>query len=216
MKHGMNRVLKAFPYIIIMIITIAVGVMAMQGSLRPSQLDNGKWKTICVFIGFRPEQPKTVTVGFERLGPVGAKAILYVANTSELRSEGYKFKDSIDFNRKGAVGMVFLDVVSIGWGEIDKTIIFTMKDVKFPLVLLVVAEKLAAPDVIIDEVYMEPEKEYKITIWRSWAGPYYINNKTIIMLSGLYFIELDPLFARELKQKLNTTSLIGLEVSPCG
>jgi uncharacterized membrane protein (UPF0127 family) len=212
----MNRVLKAFPYAIIMIIIIAVGVMAMQGGLRPSSafLDN-KWKTMCVFIGFRPQQPKTVTLGYERLGPVGAKANLYVANTSELRSEGYKHKDSIDFANKGAVGMIFTNVINIDWREIDKTIVLTMKDVKFPLVLLVVAEKLAAPDVIIDEVYMEPEKEYKITIWRSWAGPYYINNKSILTLSGLYFIELDPLFARELKQKLNVSSLEGLTSSPC-
>jgi uncharacterized membrane protein (UPF0127 family) len=212
----MNRVLKAFPYAIIMIIIIAVGVMAMQENLRSSNNPYEKWKTICVFIGFRPEQPKTVTVGYERLGPMGAKAILYVANTSELRAEGYRYKDSIDFAGKGAVGMIFLNVINIDWREIDKTIVFTMKDVRFPLVLLVVAEKLAAPDVIIDEVYMEPEKEYKIAIWRSWAGPYYVNNKSIIMLSGLYFIELDPVFVRELKQKLNVTSLEGLEVSPCG
>ena len=208
-----NRTLKVLPYAVVIII-IVIGIAAM--SLRSSPaFDNGKWKTTCIFIGYRPEQPRTITIGYERLGPVGVKAILYVANTSELRSEGYKHKDSIDFNRKGAVGMIFLDVISIDWREIDKTIVFTMKDVKFPLVLLVVAKKLLQPDIIIDEIYMEPGQGYKITIWKGPIGPYYIDNKTIT-LEGLYFIELDPLFARELKQKLNVSSLIGLEVSPCG
>jgi uncharacterized membrane protein (UPF0127 family) len=208
-----NRKLIPYAVAVIAIVMIAVGVMAMQ---RPSPaFDNEKWKTICVFIGYRPEQPKTVTVGFERLGPVGAKAILYIANTSELHVEGYKFKDSIDFANKGAVGMIFTNVINIDWREIDKTIVFTMKDVKFPLVLLVVAGKLLQPDIIIDEIYMQPNQDYKITIWRSWAGPYYVNNKNILTLSGLYFIELDPGFVKQLKQKLNVTSLEGLEVSAC-
>jgi uncharacterized membrane protein (UPF0127 family) len=172
-----------------------------------------KWRTTCLYIGLDKDKYIQSEAGYN--------AKLYVADRPELHAEGYRNKKSIDFENKSAVGMVFIgpwmpEYPFLSYSINEKTITFTMKDVSFPLVLAIVAQPGAGKGRIVEEIYMEPGKDYKIRLAVSYNLTTYINNKQIPHLVSVYFIELDPAFVRELKQKLNVTSLEGLEVSPCG
>ncbi len=97
------------------------------------------------------------------------KLKLYVADTPQKHSEGYMFKESIDFENIGAEGMVFINLTIVG-----SYITFTMKNVKFNL-LLVELVPANGYYVVDDIVLMEPGKLY-----------------TVGTSPGSIFIEVDP------------------------
>jgi uncharacterized membrane protein (UPF0127 family) len=63
--------------------------------------------------------------------------IFYVADTKEKKIEGFKFKECIDFKGVNAVGMIFPFLYRFPYEYIEGAT-FTMENVKFPLVLVVV------------------------------------------------------------------------------
>jgi len=110
----------------------------------------------------------------------GVEAKLYVADTPQRQAEGYMYKDSIDFQRVGAVGMIFNISASPG-----SRVAFTMRNVAFPLYLLHISPVEGVGDVAVDIVYMEPGKEYYSVTVRSDRD---------------YFIELGVEFYKQLER----------------
>jgi len=122
--------------------------------------------------------------GSERYWPTtclrinGVEALLYVADTPEKQAEGYMYKNSTDFMGLGAVGMLFkLSIPS------NYTVIFTMRNVAFPLYLLhIVPGELG--DIAMDIIYMEPWKDYGV----------------VVRTNTDYFIELNTTFYKHLEE----------------
>jgi len=117
---------------------------------------------------------------------------LYYAWYRLLMSQGYRNKDSYDFNNVGAVGMLFIVDYSSDVG-------ITMRNVRFPLVAVLyivnesVVERGSFPKLIsIDSIYLEPNKEYAV------LKPVYA------------FIEYDPIFYY---RYLNKTHVV--EIKSC-
>ncbi len=123
-----------------------------------------------------PRESSWITVCL-RINMVDAK--LYYADTPSKWAEGYMFKNSTDFLNIGAVGMLFRLPVTPG-----STVIFTMRNVAFPLYLLRISPIEGVGDVAKEIVYMEPEKNYSVTV----------------ETPDDYFIELDPAFFSYVKK----------------
>lgn len=107
------------------------------------------------------------------------EAKLYNADTPSRWSEGYMFKNSTDFLNVGAVGMLFK--IPLRPGSI---VVFTMRNVAFPLYLLHISPVEGVGDVAIEIIYMEPENDYTVTV----------------RTSNDYFIELDPSFFSQIQR----------------
>jgi len=99
----------------------------------------------------------------------GLKFRVYVADSEAKRSEGYKFKNSIDFRGAGAKGMLFLWVLGA-----PKTVTFTMQNVSFPLLLVHVTYD--GRYVVYNKTLMVPNHMYTFTT---------VSSKD-------FFLELDP------------------------
>jgi len=121
--------------------------------------------------------------------------VFYVANTAEKRIEGFRFKDCIDFQNKSAVGMVFPFISS--FPEYGEKASFTMKDVKFPLALVLVS---LSWDVKEKTFWRENESRYEVlNIWGSVVayqivnpGEEQINVNFKYALGRAIVIEMDP------------------------
>ncbi|HWQ18088.1 MAG TPA: hypothetical protein VNL13_09690 [Sulfolobales archaeon] len=125
-----------------------------RGGKTSQALQESSWSTVCLKIN-------------------SLEARLYNADTPSKWYEGYMFKNSTDFLNMGAVGMLFKLPLAPG-----DTITFTMRNVAFPLYLLHISPIEGVGDVAIEIIYMEPGKNYAVTV------------KT----ANDYFIELDPKF----------------------
>ena len=121
--------------------------------------------------------------------------VFYVANTPEKRIEGFKFKDCIDFQNKSAVGMVFPFICS--FPKYVETASFTMKDVKFPLALVLVSLSWEVKE---KTFWRENESRYEVlNIWGSVItyqivnpGEEQINVSLKDALGHAIIIEMDP------------------------
>ncbi|MEM2204321.1 MAG: hypothetical protein QXI22_08210 [Sulfolobales archaeon] len=139
-----------------------------------SQAPGDAWNTTCL-----------------RINTVKVK--LYNADTPSKWFEGYMYKNNTDFLNMGAVGMIFKIPLSPG-----STITFTMRNVAFPLYLLHISPIEGVGDAVIEIIYMEPEKNYTVTL------------KT----SNDYFIELDPGFLPHIPLNSTVDRYYGI-VSSC-
>lgn len=90
----------------------------------------------------------TTTCAYANGSHGSLKLVLYVANKDDLRYEGYRGKDRIDFQNENASGIVFI------WPEgAPRTVIITMAEVKFPLKLIHVSRNK-----VVDIILLEPQQ----------------------------------------------------------
>lgn len=150
--------------ILLILLAISIGVLIYSSTThtdRREGIDRSEqyWPTTCLRIN-------------------GVEALLYVADTPEKQAEGYMYKNSTDFMGLGAVGMLFKLSIPANY-----TVIFTMRNVVFPLYLLhIVPGELG--DMAMDIIYMEPGKDYSI----------------VVKTNTDYFIELNTTFYKHLEE----------------
>lgn len=135
---------------------------------------------------------KTCTVNFFTLNPaftfpyrhaIKTQLKVYVADSPEKLYEGYRFRDSYDFLRKGARGML-LDVRQYA----GLAITITMQDVKLPLSVLVL-EKFDGLYKIVNWRELYPGEDWPIQLPK---------NSPLIL-------ELDPEVGRQILNSVNST-----------
>lgn len=150
--------------ILLILLAVSIGVLIYSSTThtdRREGIDRSEqyWPTTCLRIN-------------------GVEALLYVADTPEKQAEGYMYKNSTDFMGLGAVGMLFKLSIPANY-----TVIFTMRNVVFPLYLLhIVPGELG--DMVMDIIYMEPGKDYSI----------------VVKTNTDYFIELNTTFYKHLEE----------------
>ncbi|MEL9939762.1 MAG: hypothetical protein QW632_00550 [Ignisphaera sp.] len=103
--------------------------------------------------------------------------LLYLADSPALWAEGYKNKDSIDFMKVGAIGIIFMN--KNGWYE---DILITMEDVKVNFSIYLIVEIGNKLYIVKPTVSRVSEYIFKI------SNPYpMLGAKTVA------FVEMDPI-----------------------